>query len=256
MIIITGPGRSGTSLLARAYREIGLDPGGCWNDAVDAGLEDPDVVLCNKRILADLDLSPYGLRGDAPSISEYGALRALDRTVKRYLSDDRRAALRRRFEASRLNYSGRGFTIPWARLDAVAAKYGEIIRLLADSRTVVKDPLFCWSLPVWITAGARIDSVVVSTRAISEMTASRSASRLMSLRSSDRAKDAVMYGIGCVFASCWDAGIETAHVRFPAFVRDPSQTARRLPLPDESYRDRLVLALSKIADPAMVTFSD
>ena len=38
MIVVTGPGRSGTSLVAQLYRELGFDPGGRWHDDVRARL--------------------------------------------------------------------------------------------------------------------------------------------------------------------------------------------------------------------------
>ena len=37
MIVITGPGRGGTSLIASLYRELGFDQGGEWFDDTNAG---------------------------------------------------------------------------------------------------------------------------------------------------------------------------------------------------------------------------
>ncbi len=54
MLIITGPGRSGTSLLALFCKEMGFDPGGTWHEFVDAGLEYPPVVRINTALQKDI----------------------------------------------------------------------------------------------------------------------------------------------------------------------------------------------------------
>jgi len=53
MLIITGPGRSGTSVLALFCKNMGYDPGGEWYDAVDAGLENERVVKINDALRRD-----------------------------------------------------------------------------------------------------------------------------------------------------------------------------------------------------------
>lgn len=52
MVIITGTGRCGTSLLAKFCREMGFDPspGGAWYHSVNAGLEHSEVVRINTSI--------------------------------------------------------------------------------------------------------------------------------------------------------------------------------------------------------------
>lgn len=39
MLIITGPGRSGTSVFARFCEQVGYDTGGSWNEEINAGKE-------------------------------------------------------------------------------------------------------------------------------------------------------------------------------------------------------------------------
>jgi len=52
MIIITGIGRSGTSLIAEFFRQMGFDIGTVsWNKNTIAGNEDVDTLLINKQIL-------------------------------------------------------------------------------------------------------------------------------------------------------------------------------------------------------------
>jgi hypothetical protein len=54
MLIITGPGRSGTSVLALFCKRMGYDPGGEWCDLVDAGLENGRIVKINDALLREL----------------------------------------------------------------------------------------------------------------------------------------------------------------------------------------------------------
>jgi len=51
MLVITGMGRSGTSVLAALCQRLGFDPGGAHVEGINAGLEDPDVVAVNAEIL-------------------------------------------------------------------------------------------------------------------------------------------------------------------------------------------------------------
>lgn len=54
MLIITGPGRSGTSVLALFCRRMGFEPGGAWHESVDAGLEDEQIVRMNDAMLSEI----------------------------------------------------------------------------------------------------------------------------------------------------------------------------------------------------------
>ncbi len=53
MLIITGPGRSGTSVLARFCESLGYQPGGEWCDEIDAGLEHPRVAAINDAMFRE-----------------------------------------------------------------------------------------------------------------------------------------------------------------------------------------------------------
>jgi len=50
MLIITGTGRCGTSLLAKHCQDLGFDPGGGWENRVNAGYEDATVVRINNDL--------------------------------------------------------------------------------------------------------------------------------------------------------------------------------------------------------------
>jgi hypothetical protein len=51
MLVITGMGRSGTSVLAALCKGLRFDPGGAYTEGINAGLEDPAVVGVNEAIL-------------------------------------------------------------------------------------------------------------------------------------------------------------------------------------------------------------
>jgi hypothetical protein len=59
MLMITGTGRCGTSVLAKFCRAIGYDPGGEWYETVDAGYEHPKVVAINKAMMANLEAGTF-----------------------------------------------------------------------------------------------------------------------------------------------------------------------------------------------------
>jgi len=59
MLIITGTGRCGTSVLAKFCRAVGYDPGGAWYEPVHAGYEHPKVVAINQAILNNLEAGTF-----------------------------------------------------------------------------------------------------------------------------------------------------------------------------------------------------
>ena len=56
MIIVTGPGRSGTSVLSKIYDKLGFEVPGPWNydQNVNAGYEIPEVARLNYKMLTEL----------------------------------------------------------------------------------------------------------------------------------------------------------------------------------------------------------
>jgi len=56
MIIVTGTGRSGTSILAKVLKRCGCNFRGGWSDEIRAGLEDPEVVLINEMMFREYNL--------------------------------------------------------------------------------------------------------------------------------------------------------------------------------------------------------
>ena len=52
MLVITGSGRCGTSVLARFCHNVGFVTGGSWNHEVNAGMEDGEFVSVSEAIIA------------------------------------------------------------------------------------------------------------------------------------------------------------------------------------------------------------
>lgn len=244
MIVITGPGRSGTSFLAQAYKNAGLDPGGRWDPTVRAGLEDPSVARLNRTICNELDVSLLGVKRDAPSTSEMN-LPFIEKYVKRLISPDRRRQFRNRLEqlpGNRTGFSG----LDWAKVNQVVERMGPELRAAASVRVVVKDPLFCLTLPIWLQAQADVDAVVLTSRPLDAMVASRAAAGHLGHKTTSDSKNSFIYAFGNAFCALQDHGVPFTHVRFPDCLEHLEELAARLPVPPPwtsgDMRSALVLA--------------
>lgn len=87
MIIITGLGRCGTSLLAKYLTTLGKVTGGRWVDKYNAGYEDPKFVSINERIIRgeivpkeDFEYTREAVKD--PRLTYFGA-----KALKRWLSE-------------------------------------------------------------------------------------------------------------------------------------------------------------------------
>src|SRR4051794_35373362 len=178
MIVITGPGRSGTSALAKLYLELGFDPGGGWRKSRRAGLEQGDVWRLNNQIAKDLGVTMvHPLRGaddgdeDAPKTAVDGAAvrSSLRRKVRRVLAGRAGGPAK----SAGTKKPTRVRLTKWDRFDAVVDKHRDTIIELAGRYQVVKDPRFSWTMPVWLAAEAPIEHITISTRAVPSMVASR-----------------------------------------------------------------------------------
>jgi len=211
VIVITGVGRSGTSYLARVYRELGFDPGGHWQPDINAGLEADDVVSANERLARDLGLRFFG----APTRSPLG----------RWMPQRRSA------------YHG----VDPETIAALAAEYGEELRALAG-RAVAKDPRFCWTMAVWAAAGASIDHVVISVRAMDAIVDSRVAAGHLRFGPRHVAVNELVHGLGLCVAAVVDHRLPYSVVRFPDYLDDPGGLYAALAFPGEVDEERFTAA--------------
>ena len=228
MIVITGVGRSGTSFLAQVYRELGFDPGGRWLPAVSAGYEDDEVVAANELVAHDLGLLFLG--GPRPM-------------PPKRVGDGLLSALRPRRPSGPDLFD----TIRPDRIQPAVDHHRDRLQSVAATHTVVKDPRFCWTMPVWLRAGAAIDHVVLSTRAMDAVIASRRAAGHLRYRTEAAATNELIYALGVCLDAIAEHDVNHSIVRFPHVLDCPETLASTLPFPEPVAPDRITEAVRSVA---------
>src|SRR3954451_7163115 len=219
MIVITGPGRSGTSALAEVYKELGFDPGGAWVERTRAGLEDPRFYSLNNRLAAQLGMT---------MLKRFPRSAAAD--------DDEEVTFR---------------PADWDRVDGVVAHNREAMLEVARDTEVVKDPRFTYLLPVWVAAGAPIDHVVITNRDMDAMVASRLAAGQTDM-SAAQVRDSLTYALDVVRTTVADHEIPHTWLRFPDFLADPAALYEVLPFPRPVEVERFTEVATAVFDPDLV----
>lgn len=236
MIIITGPGRGGTSLIATLYQELGFDPGGVWIAETRAGLEDDDIVRANGSILRDLRLSVMAGREVSERI-----LRAHGDELEDTPPPRVRTALRNIIQKAALRALGRDMEqlglMPWEDFDGVVQRHGPRLLELARTRDVAKDPRFCFTLGAWAAAGVKIEHVLLCLRNVDAMVQSRVKARQIAFRTTGGAKNSFIYGIGLCIAALHDHRISYDIVQFPDFLEDPDALYDKMRFPRPVSRE-------------------
>jgi hypothetical protein len=216
VIVITGSGRSGTSVLSLLYKELGFDPGGNWIPEARAGLEHGDFWKFNNKLAAEIGATmlhpPKRLR-DKPA-----------------------APAKSRVRLAR-----------WDRLDAVVETHGARMVELAKKTPVVKDPRFIWTLPIWLAAGAEIDHVVITVRAMEDVVASRQAAG-QSEFSAVELRNSLTYGLGVATATVIAHDVSHSFIRFPDFLSDIDGLYTALRFPEPVAFDRFQAAAASVFD--------
>jgi hypothetical protein len=250
VIVITGPGRSGTSLIAQLYRELGFDPGGDWILKYNAGYEHHDIVQTNGFIIRDLGLTVLADRSsnemirrqlrdpDDPPRNKFSWWlgSTLDRLAQRCLG--------RRAEPLEL--------VPWERFEKVVeARRGALVELSRRFQ-VAKDPQFCWTLGAWAASGAQIDHVLVCVRNFDAMLDSRFAAGQLLFRSKSAAKNSFIYGLGLCMMAIHDHRLPHSVVRFPDFLNEPARLFEALRFPAPVTFDRFLDALSRTVSAELI----
>jgi hypothetical protein len=220
VIVITGPGRSGTSFMADLYRNLGFDPGGGWEDDKRAGLEERDVVKMNTKLCEELG-APIG----PPPRTALGKQR-------------------------------------WDRVAELADKHGKKLRKLAESRDVVKDPRFCWTLRVWVAAGAPISHIVLTLRKVEDVIGSAAHAGMrkpvdeVSSEQLNDARSTVTYRIGAVLTAAAESGLPYSTLWFPGYLSDPEGLYGSLSFPKPVSLDAFMEGFRKTVKPEFVNFGD
>jgi len=263
VIVITGPGRSGTSFLARLYQELGFSPivgGGGWDDAIQGGLEDIEIGTLNGRLIADL-----GMRSKVWRLASATRRLGLGTTSRESSGVAGKNAPRRQaaVDAPLIKRAATQFAAKtfgrhirqqrWARIPAVVERHGAQMRSLAASRVVVKDPGFCQTLRLWVLAGAEIDHVIVSIRSVDATVAGLL--RLGALPGWSRgvAENEVAYRLGLLLAAIWDHRLSHSVIRFPDYLEERESLYDALRFPEPVNRDRFRSVFESLRRPELVS---
>jgi hypothetical protein len=247
VIVVTGPGRSGTSFLARLYSELGFDPGGRWEPAVSAGFEDREIVETNLQLAKEMGVSIRERRGGRTLQALGGAVRLSEGRVKPGV----RRPLARAVDALRYSRETPDL-MRWDSVGDVVARHGERLRSLAKVRQVAKDPRFSFTLRAWLASGAQIDSVVFTIRPLDAMADSRVRVHMYSERARDWARHNYCYGIGLLWTAVTEHRLPVSVVRYPDLLEDPKQLYEQLPMPEPRSKEDFERAFASVYDPSLV----
>ncbi|MBI5288889.1 MAG: hypothetical protein HY873_07945 [Chloroflexi bacterium] len=245
MIVVTGPGRGGTSFIASLYRELGFDPGGEWFDDANSGYEDNDIVRANGAIIRELRVSVLASRAAGDKIRREHARELGDTPPPRL-----RTAIGNALRVAALRILDRPTQeldlIPWDRVDAVVDRHAARLLELGASHPVVKDPRFCWTLGIWAAAGVSVEHVLLCVRNLDAMVASRVRARQVAFKSIGVAKNSFVYGMGLCLASLHDYRIPYDIVQFPDFLERPDTLYEHMRFPRPVDRQEFLAAVARL----------
>jgi hypothetical protein len=259
VIIVTGPGRSGTSVLAQLYQQLGFDPGGRWHPSVNAGFEHREFWNLNNELAVGVGatmLKPQPPVARPPKPPPPTGYRRIARGVKRRAV----RALSPPPEpvpvptTSKPNVNGRVRMIDWSLIPAVVDEHGKEMVRLAEKTPFVKDPRFIWTLPIWLAAGAEIEHVTITTRAMEDMVASRHAAGQSNFNAIEL-RNTLTYGLGIVSATVYESGLSHSFIRFPDFLHDIDGLYAELKFPSPVDPAVFRETATKLFDPDQVHWS-
>jgi hypothetical protein len=254
MIVVTGPGRSGTSLLARLYQELGFDPvegGGGWEDTINGGLEDIEVGHINLQIIRALGMQsqPSAIADRAKRI--LGA-RPSSQIAVGGASDGSQPTHSLRRWAEERTIGRRVRLQRWSDLDAVAERLGPQLRDLGGHRRVAKDPQFCQTLAVWAVAKAPIDQVVISLRETTATAQGLLRSGHLPIWATRNGPNHVAYRVGLLMTAVVDHRLDHTILRFPDFLQQPELVYDSLRFPAPVDRQHFFEVFAALVNPDLV----
>jgi hypothetical protein len=253
VVVITGPGRSGTSALAQLYRDLGFDPGGGWVKRANAGFEHPEIRAINHALIIGMGGTQMRPReGDIaiPEKVEYPLGRRLWRAFLRRIAwifdpDHPRYYRVPSYGTNRIRL------IDWDRLDIVLDVYGDHMRETAAPLQVVKDPRFCVTLPIWLAAGVEIEYVVITARAMGEMVNSRYEADHTDFTPIEL-RNTLYYRTGVAISTAIGENIPHTVLRFPDFLHDLDGLYDVLRFPAPVDRETFRAAAARVFDVSKV----
>lgn len=247
MIIVTGPGRTGTSFLAKLYEGLGFDPGGEWYPSVNAGMEARAFVDTNMAVADMLRLGPAYRRGGRTA----RLLNASTRLTEGRVPDWFRRRHMRLLNRVRFG-SDRPDLLDFDAMDRAVVTYGDKMRELASSRQVVKDPRFCWTLAAWLAAGADVSAIVLTIRPLDAMAESRVRGGFYPKRAKPWAMHNFAYGIGLLLTTAAEYRVPVTILRYPDFLERPDDLYASLPLPEPRSKEAFDAAFAAVYKPDLV----
>jgi hypothetical protein len=241
VIIITGLGRSGTSVLAHLYSDLGFDPGGHWNDDHRAGFEADDVLSVNSSIADELGVSIFAPLLHVPS------------TMHKMAKPLVPVWLRGRIRSRQIPFLSRDRVdcIQWECLQDVVARHRERVLEISDRRPVAKDPQFCFTLGVWAEIGVPIDHIFLCIRDVDASVRSRRDLGITG-HSEDAAKNLLMYGFGASVLVAEAYGLEYTILRFPEFIENPEDLYQRLRFPEPVTSEQFCEVFNRVVRRELV----
>jgi hypothetical protein len=244
MIVITGVGRSGTSLIASLYQQLGFAVGGEWVPTINAGLEDPQIVEANEIIMSELRLTGFHRTLVPPSVK---------RLVKRHVSASTIERVRERTDSRPRMQQGKHLSLlDWDRLPQLVEKMGPRLCDLAATRQVAKDPRFRYTMPAWLASGASVDHALISLRNLDAAMKSKVAAGYEDTSSEVQLRNWLVYGFGLCLDALLEHKVEHALVRFPDFLGDPQGLYRAMRFPEPVDEERFLSVFGDVVRPEMV----
>lgn len=126
------------------------------------------------------------------------------------------------------------------------------MRAFAAEQLVVKDPAFCFTLPVWIAAGASLDHVVATVRPAADSARSRLAAGLAGYANEDVMRSAIALELGVLWDTLLQGDVPFSVLPFPAWTRDGGDLVKALPFPNRVAPDTLKETLNRLSDTRLV----
>lgn len=248
MLVITGAGRTGTSVLAAIAKDLGHDVGGKWKAHVRAGLEESRAVCLNNCLMESLKIDgPFGEPFRPVSL----AMRVLPNVMPWFSVGKRAAGKLGSMEFLRRRRPRRP---RWEYMETAVERFGEDLRKYAQSRAVVKDPSFLWTLPIWLRAGARIEHVIVTMRNVEMIRESRQGAGLSQGLSDAGFRESIAMGYGETWLALELTSKTTYSVlKFPDFLHDPGLMYRSLGMPLGANAEEFERGVEAVVRPELVS---
>lgn len=216
MIVITGPGRSGTTFLADLYRRLKFDPGGGWDKKIRAGREHHEVVEVNDLLTKELK-APVG----PPPTEPLGAQRW---DLVSELADRHGERIR--------EIAG---SLPVAK----DPRFAWTLRVWLEAKAPIEHVVLTLR---------RVDDLIGSAHHAGM------ARPKETIDDWNRARTALVYRIGSAITSVGDYRVPHSILWFPDYLSKPQELYEELVFPSPVSWENFLRAFKKVMKPDLVHF--